>query len=717
MKLRARLFALFFLSGFCGLLYQVIWVRLAFSHFGVITPVLSVIVSVFMLGLAVGSWAAGKWVAPVTSRFKISAAHLYAASEFLIGIGAFAVPWLFARGDSLLLSGGDMNSVSYLFLSAFVMTIAVLPWCLCMGATFPLMMAFIQEREPSDKEGFSFLYLANVIGAVTGTILTANVLVELLGFRHTLLLAGLTNFLIACVSLSLVGRRGARSRENVRSSPREGQTGRATALILFMTGFTSMSSEVVWTRAFTPILNTTIYAFSLVLGVYLAATALGSHLYRKHLEKQTVLSNAVLAASLAITSYLPLTLNDPRLHLRTLGVEVSLFPLCAVLGYLTPKLIDHYSQGNAHRAGRAYAYNVVGCVIGPLFASYVLLPQWGVKGSLILLAVPYALLLSAYAGQLSKTWRMVSGTATAILLVGSIGISMSHEEKYPGGIVRRDHTATVISATSDGVKHLYVNGQGITVLSTITKAMAHLPLAYHQGPPHTALTICFGMGTTFRSLLSWNLKTTAVELVPSVKKAFGYYHADAAQILENPLGQVVIDDGRRYLKRTTDTFDVIVIDPPPPAEAAGSSLLYSTEFYALLKERLAPGGIFQQWFPGGEGPEAEAISRSLVLSFPYVKVYRSLAGEGLHFLASMQPLHTPTVAQFAARLPDTAKKDLVEWERGDAREVARRILSQELSLENIMGDHPNRTITDDRPFNEYYYLRRTWAKARRTVRI
>ena len=78
MGLRKKLFALFFLSGFCGLLYQVIWVRLAFSHFGVITPVLSVIVSVFMLGLSVGSWAAGQWISPITSRFKISAAYLYA---------------------------------------------------------------------------------------------------------------------------------------------------------------------------------------------------------------------------------------------------------------------------------------------------------------------------------------------------------------------------------------------------------------------------------------------------------------------------------------------------------------------------------------------------------------------------------------------------------------------------------------------------------------
>ena len=102
-------------------------------------------------------------------------------------------------------------------------------------------------------------------------------------------------------------------------------------------------------------------------------------------------------------------------------------------------------------------------------------------------------------------------------MVCAITVSISHEEKYPGGIVRRDHTATVISAGTGMQKHLYVNGQGITVLSTITKAMAHLPLGYLSSPPHAALTICFGMGTTFRSTLSWGAHVTVVELIPGAR--------------------------------------------------------------------------------------------------------------------------------------------------------------------------------------------------------
>ena len=137
----------------------------------------------------------------------------------------------------------------------------------------------------------------------------------------------------------------------------------------------------------------------------------------------------------------------------------------------------------------------------------------------------------------------------------------------------------------------------MTALAPATKFMAHLPLMLHEGESKTVLIICFGMGTTYRSALSWNVETTAVELVPSVKDAFPFYHADAPQVLKNPKGRIVVDDGRRFLSRTREKFDVIVIDPPPPIEAAGSSLLYSEEFYALAKARLKPNGIVATWVP------------------------------------------------------------------------------------------------------------------------
>ena len=220
------LFSLFFGSGFCSLLYQVVWLRLAFAHFGIITPVLSVVISVFMLGLGIGSVVAGQRIEVWSRRFGINPARFYAAAEFGIGIGAFTVPWLFGSGEDALLRLGDASSASYLLVSALYISVAMLPWCVLMGATFPLMMSFIRRIHPSDTTGFSFLYLANVIGAAAGAALTAGVLVELLGFRLTSTLAALVNFAIATTAFLLGG--AVRGDTSVRAPPPDHMEGGST---------------------------------------------------------------------------------------------------------------------------------------------------------------------------------------------------------------------------------------------------------------------------------------------------------------------------------------------------------------------------------------------------------------------------------------------------------------------------------------------------------
>src|SRR6516162_8166516 len=101
--MRRILFVLFFLSGFSGLVYQVVWTRIAFAHFGIILPVLSVIISVFMLGLSLGAWAAGRFIPVLRQRTGLSAAVFYSVTELVIGIGGLVVPFLFRKGEQILL--------------------------------------------------------------------------------------------------------------------------------------------------------------------------------------------------------------------------------------------------------------------------------------------------------------------------------------------------------------------------------------------------------------------------------------------------------------------------------------------------------------------------------------------------------------------------------------------------------------------------------------
>ncbi|HYK36526.1 hypothetical protein [Alloacidobacterium sp.] len=215
------------------------------------------------------------------------------------------------------------------------------------------------------------------------------------------------------------------------------------------------------------------------------------------------------------------------------------------------------------------------------------------------------------------------------------------------------------------------------------------------------------MGTTFRSVLSWGVPATAVELVPSVPKLFGYYHPDGPALLHSSMAHIVIDDGRRYLERTTQQYDVITIDPPPPVAAAGSSLLYSKEFYSTIKLRLPPDGILQTWLPASDATDHSAVAQALRGSFLYVRVFGSLEHFGNHFLASNRPLPDWTPQQLVAHMPAKAMADMMEWapESSPEQQFA-AVLDTEFPIDQMIAQAPNAPILqDDRPVNEYYILR------------
>jgi len=737
---RRLLFGLFFVSGFCSLVYQVVWTRLALAAFGIITPVLSVVISVFMLGLAIGSWAGGRWIAQWTKRTGFSAITFYAAAELIIGLGAFVVPTLFAAGELMLLSAGQIDSLRYLLLSAIVLALSVLPWCICMGATFPFMMAYVREWDDTDAKSFSYLYLPNVLGAVSGTLATALLFVEWLGFRHTLWFAAAGNFTIALISYSL-GRKRIRRASDSQVSDKVDSEGdpqpagstaqtnpeaRLIQWILFSTGFAAMAMEVVWVRSFAPVVKTQVYSFALVVASYLAATFLGSWFYRHQLRGRSRLSRPTLLALLCAAAFLPVIVNDARFLRANWGSDVdplsmifllaSIWPFCALLGYLTPSLVDEWARGSPAAAGRAYAINVLGCILGPLAASYLLLPLLSERFAQLLLAAPFVAFFALSARKIPKAPRLAYAILSAVILAWAAFVSENYEDYLASSQkkfeVRRDYAASVVSFDDDTRKHLLINGIGMTALTPVTKFMVHLPLAFHKTRPQSALIICFGMGTSYRSALSWGLETTTVELVPSVPAAIGFYHADAPQVLQNPKGHIVIDDGRRFLCRTREKFDIIVIDPPPPVEAAGSSLLYSREFYELAKQHLSPGGILQAWYPEKGGRTFQAVLRSLSGSFPHVRCFDSVGKWGKHLLASMEPIDVATAAELTTRMPDNAKEDLLEWSLApNVPNYLDEVLSGEIPVNSLLSPKPGVQITDDRPFNEYFLLRQ-WAGER-----
>ncbi len=709
-------FTFFFISGFCGILYELVWLRLAMAQFGVTTALVSTVLSMFMAGLGAGSWIAAILLRRYGERISSPPLRLYALAEVLIGCSALTVPVQLLWGHRLLewtAERAALSSAAYYLASGACVALTIIPWCACMGATIPLaMFAIRSDSRYETRRSFSLLYLANVSGAVFGAICPL-FLIELHGFHRTLRVGALLNALIAASAFGISFahyRRGAvtASTEPHITTNASGQ-GKRVLLLLFATGLTTMGMEVIWIRLFAPYVGALVYSFATILASYLVATFVGSCVYRDSSRAYRSESQTTWIV-LALLGLLPLLTSDPRVPLNyVVRVVLGVAPFAGVIGFLTPMLVDRWSAGDPDRAGRAYAVNVLGCIVGPLLSGFVLLPVIGEHGSMLLFVLPWFAMASPrhQSSALRTTSRISTYTIVGAALMVFV-FAKDYEASLSQRVVLRDSTATVIATGTGMNKLLLINGTGMTKLTPVPKMMAHLTLSSLDQPPRNALVICFGMGTTYRSLISWGIPTTVVELVPSVPKLFTYYHSDGATVMASPLSRVVIDDGRRYLERSPQKYDAIIIDPPPPVPAAGSSLLYSEEFYAIARERLGAGGILQQWLPAESDHQVQAsVARALRNSFPYVRVFESIEHSGWHFLASMRPIPTRSAAELIARMPASAVGDMMEW--GPAKTPEQqfdRVLSIETTTGQMIARSPTTpALQDDRPINEYFLLR------------
>lgn len=723
-------FCFFLLSGFCSILYEIIWLRIAMAQFGVTTAMISLVLSAFMIGLGLGSWGFGIVARKYGNGTQFPALKLYALMELLIGFSAIAVPHELFWGRMLLLKivrEMGISSSSYYVPAAIWLAITLVPWCICMGATFPLAMAAIrQDREPKAAKSFSYLYLANVLGAAAGALVPV-LLIEIFGFQRTSHIGALLNLTLAASAFLLSTTRKplpvvsatqesvGESRSTIKSFNSVVFSDQALLWLLFGTGLTSMGAEVIWVRLYTPYLGTMVYAFAAILGLYLVGMDIGSWVYRR--SKGDILEGGLIWIGLGSSVLLAFFAADYRVHFPPIPrVIFGIILFSYLVGFITPAVVDRFSRGDPDRAGTAYAINIMGCVLGPLIAGFILLPLVGERFGLCLLAVPWFAVGFKYRPKFTFSFRGLVGSyyvlGSCILILASASVAFlaqPFDDQFQPRVVRRDYTATVVAfGPKREDKRLLVNGIGITILTPITKMMVHLPNAFHRTTPKNGLVICFGMGTSHLSMLSWGIDSTVVELVPSVPKLAGFFHSNAKQSMSSPLSHVVIDDGRFYLERSSELFDTITIDPPPPVEAAASSLLYSKEFYGIVKQHLRSDGILQQWFPGGDEIVTASVARALKESFPYIKAFHCVDGWGLHVLASATPIPDLSAADLAKRLPRDASRDLLEWgPKSTAQDQFETVLQNKVSLDDLIQRAPNvPALQDDRPVNEYFVVRK-----------
>ncbi len=269
-------------------------------------------------------------------------------------------------------------------------------------------------------------------------------------------------------------------------------------LLLFLTGLTSLAMEVVWIRQFTPYLGTVVYAFASILATYLVSTFLGLQVYRIWSQKNRQVGRLIWAL-LGLFPLLSLVAANPDIDLpKLLRLAVGIAPFSAVVGFITPLLVDRWSGGDPGRAGKAYALNILGCILGPLLSGFLLLPLMSERWVLFTFSLPW-LLIGLRPQLFSEGTRLrfdagkpAASYAAVLLALVLVFTQTSFEDQFgrsqlQRAEVLRDNTATVVATGEGRNKLLLINGVGITGLTPITKFMAHLPLAFLDHPPKNAL--------------------------------------------------------------------------------------------------------------------------------------------------------------------------------------------------------------------------------------
>jgi spermidine synthase len=406
-------YALFFLSGGIGLLYEVVWARMLTQIFGNTTHAIATVLSAFMAGLALGSYGFGRMV----DRGR-NALLAYGLLEGGVGVYALLVPalfnltqWAYARLYGLV----DVSFAAFsvvLFLLAFLVIVA--PTAL-MGATLPVLSRFSVTEVPSVGRRVGELYAVNTLGAVLGCALTGFVLIAGLGLHGTVRLGAALNLSIALVIVILVavtgvGAAAPAGREAEGSVPAVGGTPPArieTALLVgfALSGAAAMVYENAWVRALTLVIGMSTYSFTVMLTTFLIGLGAGSFLYARRwgTRRVGIATFGGLQLLIALTSLttIPLFERLPFVFLRLrhgfgdffgqfLAIQVLLSALVMILptlllGATFPMVASIYTHSLAvvgRRVGTAYASNTLGAILGAFLGGFLLIPTIGVQHSI-----------------------------------------------------------------------------------------------------------------------------------------------------------------------------------------------------------------------------------------------------------------------------------------------------------------------------------------------
>ena len=647
-RLRTGLLVLFSFSGFAGLIYESIWSHYLKLLLGHAALAQTLVLSIFMGGMAVGAWLASR-----RAEGRPNPLRTYAVIEAIVGLAALAFHFVFVRVLDLVYADLVTAFSSTAAIEAIKWTAAaclIVPQSVLLGATFPLMSSAVIRLDPSRRgSSLAMLYFTNSLGAAIGVLAGAFVLIPSWGLPGVMTFAGAVNLLLAAVAFRLSADPAPRPADGPTQAAEPARAAWIVTAAL-LTGAASFFYEIGWIRMLTLVLGATTQAFELMLSAFITGLALGGLWIRKRIDSiqsplrvaghvQVLMGLAALATiplyagTFDVMAFLLKNLErtDEGYALFNLGSHAIalaiMLPATILAGMTLPLFTFALTRSGGERAiGRVYAANTVGAIIGVLAAVHLAMPVLGTKGVVALGAaadVALGLVLLAVALPAGKRrelrWATVAAVALLAIVVGGVrldplrtasGVYRHGNSSLPQGsevLFHRDgKTATIdLIRHPGGMTMIATNGKpdaqiatdgGEAVADEATMVLlGALPLAFHPEARSVA-NIGMGSGMTTHTLLGSRRleRVDTVEIEPAMVEAARGFGPRVARAWDDPRSRIHLRDAKTFFAGAGRRYDVIVSEPSNPW-VSGVASLFSTEFYAHAKAHLAADGLLVQW--------------------------------------------------------------------------------------------------------------------------
>lgn len=712
---------LFFASGLTALVYEVLWERLLHLTFGLSTYSVTAVTAAFMLGLALGYF-----VGKSRSVHKYHPLLVYGLAEGAIGLAALVFSAALPLIDALYVATGGVFVLKFLFSFALL----VLPTTL-MGLTLPVLTRYLTQLTETGRS-VGLLYAVNTCGGVLGVLLSGLVLLRTFGVTVIIAVATCVNLGIGVTALMLWRGKGAAV--PAASGGEEGYTPDrlspavwlSLTLVPFLVGAGGMALEVLWTRTLICVVSNNTHSFAIVVASVLFGIALGSWLYavlgtRVGPPRKALLFCVVMLGTamyvVASISFFNRLYDIAQFFAGIIGIGtwwrlglvrflstflIVLLPAVSS-GFSLPLLVDilhaRTSRPPNWLAGVVFSANTLGSVAGALLAGFVLIPLWGIARALVASAVSFALLgvilLWVSLPRLHPHRRL----GVLLLTVVLAGLAALPREltltrwfdglrKIRGELLfHREGAFGTIAVFQVGErKELTINcieevPNHRDALLTF-KLLAHFPLLLHEHPRHV-LVNAVGGGITLGAVVRHDVYAEGVDIVPAVVDVLPLFAEENGGVVGRKNWRFIADDGRNYLKVTAKKYDVITADATHPA-AADSWVLYTKEYYELVKTKLGAGGIFAQWLPlHGMAPrDYLAVLKTFSSAFPetlvlFVNRYTILIG-------SLKPLvQQPQEIAERMRSNEMVYRDLQSVDIATGRDLLKYIILDSEGLKEL----------------------------------